>query len=238
MIAVIQAGGKGKRLQPYTFVMPKPLMPVGDQPVLEILLKWLRKWGIKKTIITTGHLGHLIHSLCSNGYSKDCDMDISFSHEPEPLGTIGALRLLDKHLTSTFLTVNGDLITDLDLGEFIDFHNTNESMLSVAVTRKKIGVDLGVLEGNKGVMTSFKEKPTLEYLVSMGIYCMEPGILEFIPKGVPFGFDNLAHEMLQKELSVSIFEHKGLWMDIGREEDFKTAQKDFMKDYKSLILGC
>lgn len=238
IMAVIQAGGKGSRLQPYTFVMPKPLMPVGDQPVLEILLKWLRKWGIKKSIIITGYLGHLIRSLCSNGFGNSCGVDISFCQEPEPLGTIGGLRLLDDTLTSTFLTINGDLITDLDLGEFINFHRSNDGLISIAVTPKKVGVDLGVLEAKNGVMTSFKEKPRLEYLVSMGIYCMEPGILELIPKGVPFGFDNLMYAMMQENLPVHVFKHNGLWMDIGREEDFKLAQRDFLKNYKSTILGC
>lgn len=238
MIAVIQAGGKGTRLQPYTFIMPKPLMPVGDHPVLEILLKWLRKWGVKKTIITTGYLGHLIRSLCGNGFSNNCGMEISFSQEPEPLGTVGALRLVDNQLNSTFLTVNGDLITDLDLREFIKFHKSRGGLLTVAVTRKKVGVDLGVLESKDGIMTNFKEKPILDYVVSMGIYCMEPGILELIPKGVPFGFDNLVLEMLQEKLPVHVFEHKGLWMDIGREEDFKIAQKDFMTKHKSSVLGC
>lgn len=238
MIAVIQAGGKGTRLQPYTFVVPKPLMPVGDHPVLEILLKWLRKWGIRKAFVTLGHLGHLIRTLCCNGLGDDSGMEISFCTEPEPLGTVGALRLLDAHLTSTFLTVNGDLITDLDLGEFIDFHKAKGGLLTVAVTQKTIGVDLGVLECRDGLMTKFKEKPALDYLVSMGIYCMEPGILEFIPKGLPFGFDNLVHAMMQEKLPVNVFQHKGLWMDIGREEDFKHAQNVFTKEYKSRVLGC
>lgn len=238
MIAVIQAGGKGTRLQPYTFIMPKPLMPVGGQPVLEILLKWLRKWGIKKTIITTGYLGHLIRSLCSNGFNNGCGMEIAFSQEPEPLGTVGALRLLDDQLTSTFLTLNGDLITDLDLREFIKFHKNKGGLLTVAVTRKKVGIDLGVLSAKEGIMTSFKEKPISYYLVSMGIYCMEPGILKFIPKGVPFGFDNLVFEILQDKLPIYVFEHRGLWMDIGREEDFRIAQKDFMREHKSSVLGC
>ena len=238
MFAVIQAGGKGTRLQPYTFIMPKPLMPVGDQPVLGILLKWLRKWGIKKAIITTGYLGHLIRSLCSNGFSKDCCMDISFSQEPEPLGTVGALRLLDKDLTSTFLTLNGDLITDLNLGEFIAFHKKRKGLLTVAVTKKNIKVDLGVIEATDGAVTKFREKPVLEFTVSMGVYCMEPGILDLIPKGVPFGFDNLVYQMLKEKLPVHVYEHNGIWMDIGREEDFKIAQRDFLKKYKSIILGC
>jgi NDP-mannose synthase len=236
MIAVIQAGGRGTRLQPYTFVMPKPLMPVGDLPVLEILLRWLRRWGIKKTIITTGYLGHLIRSLCSNGHNFD--MNISFSQEPEPLGTVGGLHLLKSELHDTFLTVNGDLITDLNLLDFIAFHQTHGGMLTVGVTEKMIKVDLGVLDSYEGIVSNFREKPNMIFKVSMGIYCMEPEILELIPKGAPFGFDDLMHEMLQRKQPVHIYQHHGLWWDIGREEDFRHAQNVFLKEYKSVVLGC
>lgn len=236
MIAVIQAGGKGTRLRPYTMVLPKPLMPVGDQAVLLILLKWLRKWGIKKACITTGYLGHLIRALCQN--SNHLDMEIVFSEEPEPLGTVGALRLLDKELSETFITVNGDLICDLDLSEFCEFHKKCGGMLTVATTDKKVNIDLGVLGCENGVMTHFKEKPKMSFQVSMGIYCMEPSILNLIPTNMPFGFDDLVHEMLQKRLPVYTYKHSGLWMDIGREEDYKRAQECFLKEYQSDILGC
>jgi NDP-sugar pyrophosphorylase family protein len=236
MIAVIQAGGKGTRLQPYTFVMPKPLMPVGDLPVLEILLIWLRRWGVKKTFITTGYLGHLIRSLCSNG--KSWDMELHFSQEPEPLGTIGGLRLLEDQLKETFLTVNGDLITDLNLNEFVFYHKARGAILTVGITEKTVKVDLGVLESNGDIVTGFQEKPEMKFKVSMGIYLMEPEILRLVPKGVPFGFDDLMNEMLRQNLPVNVYEHKGLWMDIGREEDYKRAQNSFMKEHRSTILGC
>ena len=236
MIAVIQAGGKGTRLQPYTFVMPKPLMPVGDLPVLEILLIWLRRWGVKKTFITTGYLGHLIRALCSNG--KSWDMEIGFSQEPKPLGTIGGLRLLGRELTETFLTVNGDLITDMNLNDFISYHRRCRGLLTVGVTDKIVKVDLGVLESNDGVVASFREKPEMRFKASMGIYCMEPDILKLIPHGMPFGFDDLVNEMLRQRLPIYVYEHKGLWMDIGREEDFRHAQDTFLKDHKSAVLGC
>jgi len=235
MIAVIQAGGKGTRLQPYTFVVPKPLMPVGDSPVLEILLRWLRRWGIKKTIITTGYLGHLIRSLCNSGHSFD--MDISFSQEPEPLGTLGALGLIRSELNETFLTVNGDLITDLNLRDFTAYHKAHGGLITVGVTEKHVKLDLGVLEGQAGVASDFREKPSMRFKVSMGIYCMEPGILDLIPKGIAFGFDDLMNEMLSQKIPIHIFEHKGLWWDIGREEDFRHAQSVFTKEYKSIVLG-
>ena len=236
MIADIQAGGKGTRLQPYTFVMPKPLMPVGDLPVLEILLRWLRRWGIRKSIITTGYLGHLIRSLCTNGHNFD--IDISFSQEPEPLGTLGGLSLLKTQLCDTFLTVNGDLITDLNLREFVSYHREHGGLLTVAVTEKNMKIDLGVLDSHDGIVSNFREKPIMKLKVSMGIYCMETAILDLIPNGVPFGFDDLMHEMLAREIPIHIFEHNGVWWDIGREEDFRNAQNVFLKDHKALVLGC
>jgi mannose-1-phosphate guanylyltransferase len=211
-------------------------MPVGDLPVLEILLKWLRRWGVKRTIVTVGYLGHLIRSLCGNG--NGWGMEISFSQEPEPLGTVGGLRLLKDQLDETFLTVNGDLITDLDLNDFLSYHKRCGGLLTISVTEKNVKVDLGVLESLEGVVTAFREKPVMRFEVSMGIYCMEPGIMDLIPQGVPFGFDNLVHEMLRQRLPIYVYKHKGLWMDIGREEDFRHAQNCFLKDYKSVVLGC
>jgi mannose-1-phosphate guanylyltransferase len=230
VIAIIQAGGKGARLQPYTFVMPKPLMPVGDLPVLEILLRWIRRWGIKRAIITTGYLGHLIRSLCSNGHKFD--IDISFSQEPEPLGTIGALRLVQHELLETFLTLNGDLITDLNLREFVSSHKSHGGLLTVGVTEKNIKVDLGVLDAHEGIVSNFREKPSMRFKVSMGIYCMEPGIIELIPKGSPFGFDDLMNEMLQRKLPIHIYEHNGLWWDIGGRMIFVMPKASSLKNTK------
>jgi NDP-sugar pyrophosphorylase family protein len=236
MIAVIQAGGKGTRLRPYTLALPKPLMPVGDEPVLLILLKWLRKWGVKKSIITTGYLGHLIKALCE--CNNHTDMKISYSQEPEPLGTVGGLRLLDSELTETFFTVNGDLICDIDLRAFCHFHKKCGGLLTVAITEKDVNVDLGVLDCDHNLVAKFQEKPVLRFKVSMGIYCMEPAILNLIPKGTPFGFDDLVYEMLDKKMPIYVYEHNGFWMDIGRKDDFKLAQEVFLKEHKSRILGC
>jgi NDP-sugar pyrophosphorylase family protein len=236
MIAVIQAGGKGTRLRPYTLALPKPLMPVGDLPVIEVLLKWLRRWGIKETWITLGYLGSLIRTLCCDG--SQWDMKIGYSQEPEPLGTIGPLRLIKNHLQETFLTVNGDLISDLSLQDFINFHRSHDGLITVAVTQKNIKVDLGVLQSENGRMLGFQEKPSMKFNVSMGIYCMEPEILNLIPSNIPFGFDNLMHAMLDQRMPVYLYHHEGLWLDIGREEDFRHAQEFFPKEYKDLILGC
>ncbi|MGC8494386.1 MAG: sugar phosphate nucleotidyltransferase [Syntrophobacteraceae bacterium] len=236
MKAIIQAGGKGTRLRPYTHVMPKPLMPVGDLPVVEITLKYLRRWGIRDVFITTGYLGHLIRSLCSDGHQWD--MNISYTREPEPLGTVGALHLLNGNISETFLTLNGDLITDLNLRDFVNFHRQNGGILTIAATQKVVKIDLGVLDCETHRMIGFREKPVMSFTVSMGIYCMEPELLEIIPRGVPFGFDDLVHELMSRGERINVYEHHGLWLDIGREEDFMHAQNAFVKDFKCQVLGC
>jgi NDP-sugar pyrophosphorylase family protein len=225
MKAIILAGGKGSRLRPYTFVLPKPLIPVGGSPVIEILLKWLCRNGVNNVWITIGYLGHLIRSLCGNG--SQWGMEITYSEEPEPLGTIGPLLLIRDQLKETFLVVNGDLITDLDLRTFISFHKERRGLITIAVTEKNVKVDLGILESADGRVTTFREKPVMKFYASMGMYCMEPAILDLIPKGVPFGFDDLMRTMLDQDLPAYTYRHEGLWMDIGRQEDFAMAQEIF-----------
>lgn len=223
MKAVIQAGGKGSRLKPYTLVLPKPLMPVGNFPVIELLLKWLRRNGVKQAFITTGYLGHLLKALCGDG--SQWDMSIEYSEENEPLGTVGALNLVRDRLDETFLVVNGDLLTDLNLRDFTEYHKAHGGVLTVGVTQKLVQVDLGVIDTQDGVVCGFREKPEFGYDVSMGVYCMEPEVLDLIPKGVPFGFDDLMYRMLDNKKLVRTYQHKGLWMDVGRVEDFQKAQE-------------
>lgn len=223
MKAVIQSGGKGTRLRPYTTVLPKPLMPVGTKPVLELLLAWLRQNDVRETYVTTGHLGHLIRSFCGDG--RRWDMRIAYTEETEPLGTVGALGLLRDQLDCTFLMVNGDVLTDLNLSAFVEFHRQHRAPLTIATARRSIRIDFGILEDTNGRVTRFKEKPIITHTVSTGIYCMEPSVIELIPTGVPFGFDNLMHCMLERDLTVRTFLHSGLWLDIGRIEDFHKAQE-------------
>jgi NDP-sugar pyrophosphorylase family protein len=223
MKAVIQSGGKGSRLRPYTTVLPKPLMPVGTKPVLELLLTWLRRNDTQDAYITTGHLGHLIRSFCGDG--RQWDIRITYTEESEPLGTVGALSLLRNQLDSTFLMVNGDVLTDLNLNAFVDFHRRHGGPLTIATARRSVQIDFGILEDTNGRVTRFKEKPILTHIVSTGIYCMEPSVIDLIPTGVSFGFDNLMHSMLARNLTVRTFLHSGLWLDIGRVEDFHKAQE-------------
>jgi NDP-sugar pyrophosphorylase family protein len=223
MKVVIQAGGKGMRLRPYTNVLPKPLLPVGPKPLLDRLLRWVRRNGGRDVYITTGYLGHLIRAFCGDGH--EWDLRISYSDEREALGTIGALSLLRDDLDESFLVINGDVLTDLNIGAFVRSHRASSATLSVATVQRCVRMDFGVIEVEQGKMVRFREKPCLSHLVNMGIYCMEPAILDYIPSGTPFGFDDLVFRMLEVEAAVNTFHHNGIWLDVGRIEDFQKAQE-------------
>ena len=222
MKAVIQCGGKGTRLRPHTSILPKPLMPIGARPVLELVLKWLRRNGIREVYVTTGYLGHLIRSVCGDG--NQWNMSIKYTQEMEPLGTIGPLSLLRDQLNESFLVLNGDVLTDLNLNQFVSGHRRRNSKLTIATAIRPTKMDFGVIDETEGRVTAFREKPELSHLVSMGIYCMDPSVLERIPSGVPFGFDDLMFQMIDDEVPVNVFKHNGLCLDIGRVEDFLKAQ--------------
>ncbi len=222
MKAVIQCGGMGTRLRPYTSVLPKPLMPIGSRPVIELLLKWLRRNGIRDVYITSGYLGHLIRSFCGDG--TQWNLKIRYTQELEPLGTIGPLSLIRDELTEPFLVLNGDILTDINLNEFSAMHLAHGDLVTIATSYRTTKMDFGVIDDTAGVVDVFREKPTLSHLVSMGLYCMSPAIMEFIPSGVAFGFDNLMAEMLTNKLPVHVYKHTGHWLDIGRVDDFQLAQ--------------
>lgn len=223
MKAVIQSGGMGTRLMPYTTVLPKPLMPVGSSPVLALLLRWLRRNNIREVWITTGYLGSLIRTLIGDG--SKYDMRIRYTSEHQPLGTVGALSLLADKLDSTFLVINGDVLTDLNLSALAAFHHSQDAVVTIATVTRTLRMDFGVIEQSGGRITHFREKPVLSHTVSMGVYCMEPSVLQYIPTRVPFGFDDLMSCLLEEKVPVSAFRHDGLWLDIGRVDDFRKAQE-------------
>ena len=234
MKAVILAGGKGTRLYPYTLVLPKPLVPIGPKSVLEILIRRLKKFGFDEIIISIGYLGSLIKSLCGDG--SRWGINISYCEEPEPLGTIGPLTLIEDKLKETFLVCNGDIITDLDIYKFIEFHKEKGGIATVATTKCKTKISLGVIRCNgDSEIISFTEKPEMEYLVSMGIYLFEPEIFNYISKGSPFGVDDLMKTLLFKNIPVYSYIDGGYWFDIGRQEDFRRAQDEFMKNPEKIL---
>jgi mannose-1-phosphate guanylyltransferase len=204
-------------------VLPKPLMPVQSQPVLELLLKWLRRNDVRDVYITTGYLGHLIKTFCGDG--QQWDLRIRYTDERVPLGTVGPLAMLREELDSTFMVINGDVITDLSVGAFVQFHDRRRSTLTVATAHRQTRMDFGVIEARDGRITGFKEKPILSNLVSMGVYCMEPEVLQYVPTGVPFGIDDLILCLLRHDVSTHSYIHEGIWLDIGRIDDFQSAQE-------------
>lgn len=224
MKAVIQCGGRGSRLMPYTMVLPKPLMPVGSRPVLELLIGWLRRNGISDVIITTGYLGGLIRTLFGDG--SKWDMRITYTEETEPLGTIGPLSLLHDVLDEPFVVLNGDVLTDLNLPRMINFHRQTQASVTIASVARQTKLDFGVLDTTPNSrIDGFHEKPCFTHYVSMGVYCMQPEILRYIPRGMPFGVDDLVLRLLSEHAPVMSFRHEGLWLDIGRVDDFKKAQE-------------
>jgi len=222
---VIQAGGKGARLYPYTKVLPKPLMPVGDLPILEIVIRQLAARGFHDIHITVGYLGEMIKLCCGDG--SRWGVRIRYWPEPKPLGTMGPLRQISG-LDQPFLVMNGDLLTDFDFAAFYRWHRGHDAALSVATYMKPVTISLGVLQTTPGgKITGFAEKPTMHFACSMGIYCIDPSLLPMIPREEPFGFDDLMHAVLAHGLDARSYPFAGTWMDIGRPEDFALACEAF-----------
>lgn len=226
MKSIILAGGRGTRLQPYSLVVPKPLIPVGDMPVIELIIKRLRKFGMDEFIVTTGYLGDLIKAVCGDG--SRWGVHIEYSDEPEPLGTIGPLNLIRDQLTESFIVVNGDTITDIDIHQLVKFHREHKALATIAATRRSEQIELGVLQVNQeDGLTGFQEKPCHEYIASMGLYVFEPDVLEFIPERGTFGFDDLVHAFIAAEAPVFVYSHSGYWLDIGILSDLQRAQDEY-----------
>jgi len=233
MQAIILAGGKGRRLLPYTTVLPKPLMPIGDYSILEVILRQLKHAGFRKVTISTGYLHELIHAYIDS--NKTLGLDITYSHEEAPLGTIGPLRLMNN-LESTFLVMNGDILTDVDYTALIEYHKRNKAIATVATYQRDVHIDFGVLERNEeNRIVAFREKPTYHFDVSMGVYVFSKKILEYVPENEPFGFDQLMHALTGAEAPVFSYPHKGYWLDIGRPDDYARSIEEFEK-YRNRFL--
>jgi NDP-sugar pyrophosphorylase family protein len=225
MRAVILAGGRGTRLAPYTTVLPKPLMPVGDMPVLELLLRQLSAAGVTRATLAVGHMASLLRAYFGDGDGFGLTIDYSF--EDRPLGTAAPLRLVEG-LDEPFLVMNGDLLTDMDFAGFVTSHRTSAAALSVGAYRREVRIDLGVLEADADrKITEYVEKPTHQFLVSMGVYVVDPKVLDLIPTGVAFDFPDLVRAVLRSGMVARAHEHDGYWLDIGRPDDYARAQEDF-----------
>lgn len=226
MRAIVLAGGKGTRLLPYTTLLPKPLMPLGGKySILEIIIIQLAKAGCSHITLAVNHLANLIMSYFGDG--SRFNVKIDYSIEDKELGTIGPLTLI-KDLPENFLIMNGDILCDLNYKHFFTSHINKKSKISVAGFQRSVKIDFGVLEFDpEKNLTHFKEKPALHFHVSMGIYCLNKSVLEFIPRNSSYGFDNLMLDSLKKGFQVKIQPFTGYWLDIGRPEDYENANLNF-----------
>ena len=225
MKAVILAGGKGTRLKPYTTVIPKPLVPVGEKAILEILIARLKQQGVDEVYICLNHFAEIIMAFFGDG--RRFGLKINYSLEDEPLGTVGPIRLI-MGLPEHFLVMNGDLLTDLPFHELYDYHLKGNSLLTVSTFTRKTKIDFGVIEVDPltHLATGFREKPEYTFEVSMGVYVMNRAGLEYVPPGTHFGFDNLMLTLLAQKQPARTFPYHGYWLDIGRPDDYEKANDD------------
>jgi NDP-sugar pyrophosphorylase family protein len=227
MRAVILAGGKGVRLQPFTVNFPKPLVPLGDIPVIEVLVRRLIAFGITDITLTLGHLADLIRAYFHHRQDLTSRLTLNYVQEDQPTGTAGSLSFV-AGLTETFLVMNGDLLTDMDFDELVAFHRSQKAALTIATYRRTVKIDLGVLEiGEDHRIVGYREKPEIEHDVSMGVYVYEPRVLNYISHGLYLDFPDLVLKLIAAGEKVCSWRCDGLWLDIGRPDDYAKAQALF-----------
>lgn len=221
--AVVLAGGKGTRLAPFTSILPKPLMPIGETTILELVLGQLRASGISEVALCVGYLSHLIKAVIGN--RAHCGVGITYVEEDTALGTAGPLRLVPG-LTSSFIAMNGDVLTTLDYNALLEHHREHGNLLTIATRERPIKIDYGVLHlglnGSASRVCAYVEKPEVTSVVSMGIYALEPEALQYIPDGY-FDVPDLVHALLEAGEPVGAYPFDGLWFDIGQRDDYEEA---------------
>lgn len=232
--AVILAGGKGTRLRPYTVVLPKPLMPIGEFPILEVIVRQLARHGFDHVTMAVNHQAEIIRAFFQDGAKWGIRID--YSLEDKPLSTMAPLRLIHD-LPENFLVMNGDILTDLSYSDFFEEHVSQNNLFTICAHMREQKVDYGVLEIDaNGHLSGFKEKPSSRYLVSMGVYMANRRIMDMIPEGRSYGFDNLMVDLLAAGKPAAIRHFDGYWLDIGRPDDYIQAIEEF-EQLKPRFLG-
>jgi len=225
MKAVVLAGGKGTRLAPYTTILPKPLMPIGDMPILEVMLLQMKEAGFTQVVLTVGHLSELLRAFFKDG--SQLGIDITYSYEKSPLGTAGPIALVDG-LNDTFMVTNGDVLTTLNLRDMIRFHKEQKAIATIAAHQRQSKIDLGVLQEDGDYrITGYIEKPVYDFMVSMGIYVFEPAALPYITRNEYLDFPDLIKKLIAAGEKVVGYKFNGYWEDLGRPDDYARASKDF-----------
>jgi NDP-sugar pyrophosphorylase family protein len=230
--AVVLAGGKGSRLRPYTVVLPKPLMPIGEYPILEVILRQLAGQGFDRVTLAVNYQAEIVRAFCGDGSRWGISVD--YSLETVPLSTIAPLCLI-KDLPENFLLMNGDVLTDLPMHKLYEEHVSHGRQFTIAASERTNIVDYGVLHASGDQLSGFEEKPKFQYLVSMGVYIMNRALLKRIPAGQKYGFDDLMLDMLAHKEPVHVERHSGYWLDIGRVDDYMRAVEECDERRKQLL---
>jgi len=233
MKAVILAGGEGTRLRPYTTVLPKPLMPVGNFPIAETLVRQLRHYGVREITFAVGYLHQLIEAYFGDG--SKWGVSISYLHEDQPLGTAGPLAKLPQ-FPEPLIVLNGDILTDLDFAGLYKKHLDSNAEITIAAYSKRVKIDLGVLETDRNLrLCEYIEKPEYSLKVSMGIYVISPSVLPYIPAETRFDFPDLVHKLLDNDKKIQTFPFEGIWLDIGRSDDYAGATEMYEQNLARLL---
>jgi NDP-mannose synthase len=236
MKAVILAGGLGRRLEPVTLTIPKVLAPVGDTPILEIVLRQLRAAGFREVVLALGHLGELVEAFVTVHRKRFDGLEIRTVYEDAPTGTAGALALVPG-LDQTFLAMNGDVLTTLDYRVLVAAHRRSGARLTVGSVRQSQQLESGVLhfEPESGRLVRFEEKPLIAYQVSMGVYVYEPSVLRELPRDRPVDLPEVVQRLLDRGEIVHCFENDSLWYDIGTRSGYRQARERFEAEPESFL---
>lgn len=232
--AVILAGGKGTRLRPFTAALPKPLVPLGDVPIIAVILRQLKQAGFEEVVLSVGHLAELVEAYCGDG--ARWGLPIRYAREAKPLSTAGPLRIV-AGLQADFLTINGDVLTTLDFGELLAFHQATGSVATVSVCERRILVDFGVVSLDGGAaVTAYDEKPEHTYVVSMGVNVFSRRVVDYIEDGESLGIPDLVQRLIAAGERVSAFRSPCEWLDIGCTPDYEQAQAIFQSPERERYL--
>lgn len=228
MKAVILAGGLGTRLQPYTTFLPKPMLPLGEKPILEHLIDWTRKNGVKSVVLCVSYLRKTIEDYFEDG--KRFGVNIEYAVSNRPLATAGQLKTAEKFIDDTFVCMYGDSIFDFNLRNMIEQHKKKKSFVTMSLYEYKTNLPYGVIETTKtDKVIAWNEKPEIKANINMGCYVMEPGIMDMIPKNIPYGMDDVIKKaMAKKKLVSSIVSKKG-FLDIGNKASYKKANQEYLQ---------
>jgi NDP-sugar pyrophosphorylase family protein len=229
MKAVILAGGLGTRLKPFTEVIPKPLLPIGEKAVLEIQIEHLKQHGFDEVYLATNYKSNYIENFFGDG--SRYGVKLTISREETPLGTVGPLSLLKSELTEPFVIMNGDVLSNINFTDFYKFANEMNTLLTISVKKIIMPYDFGNIHFKDDFVVEIEEKPDIITYALAGIYIMKPGIFSLIPDNTYFGMDTLIKNMLSAKSPISKYELNDYWLDIGRVDDFESAQKDFKENF-------